>query len=256
MLCQATGHRPVHPSMLEACALCALLRGCPHLASPPPPHEAALAVKRRRLGAGGHSHAGGNRRVNMGEKQPHGATTMGVARHFGRGQPHHREARARAKMAAGQPAPPRPGRRGPARPRPASARMQTGAHRKWFSPCRKCSGSGAVAGRRWQRAGSGAAGRWAPSSPGAAARAEGSGPPAVALPLPPSPLEEGKGLPASVKEPLRRSASRPERGSSARGGAEGCRPPWRPVCAACCGRRAPERPRRGGERLRYPSRVS
>ncbi|KAM9651885.1 lysosomal enzyme trafficking factor isoform 1-T1 [Morphnus guianensis] len=177
--------------MLEAGAPHALLWGCPNLASPPPPHEAALALKRWRLGAGGHSHAGGNRRVNMGDEQRCGAAAMGVGRHFGRGQLHHREARARAKMAAGQPAPPRQARRGPAPPRPASARMQTGAHRKWFSPCRKCRGSGAVAGRQWQRAGSGAAGRWAPSPPGAAARAEGSGPPAVALPLPPSPLEEG-----------------------------------------------------------------
>lgn len=79
---------------------------------------------------------------------------------------------------------------GARRARPATSRMQSDENRKRFPHA----GSGAVPGWRWQRAGSGGADRRVLPPPGAAVRAEGSGPPTAVLPLPPSPLEEGKGL--------------------------------------------------------------
>lgn len=106
-------------------------------------------------------------------KEPSAASAP--CRHFGRGHSGHRGARARAKMAAGQGARPGCGR-APRQPLPRA-------------------GSAGAGGRPWRRAGSGAGPRDSPP-PGSAARAEGSGPPAAALPLPPSPPEEGKELPA------------------------------------------------------------
>lgn len=127
-------------------------------------------------------------------------------RHFGRGHSGHRGARARAKMAAGQGARPGCGRA----PRQPSARA----------------GSAGVGGRPWRRAGSGAGPRDSPP-PGAAARAEGSGPPAAALPLPPSPPEEGKELPAPRR--TRGGEARLARSASPVGGVRGGRRRRAPV---------------------------
>lgn len=95
--------------------------------SPPPPHEAALTLKRQQLRAD--SHDDNNRRIiKEGEQRPSTvrprmATILGEANHATEGRGH---------QSRWLPA---------SLPRPSPARMQPVAHRKCFSPCRKRCGS-------------------------------------------------------------------------------------------------------------------